>query len=343
MWLTYYFCVFVFMTQLMLNTSASLGRRTSKLWLPYDYIGASFVKDAEEHPIKAGSSASSSRVIKPAGGCWNCFASPQKLDSIRVDENHQRIDYFQAQFKDLLGHHKINMVKKLFHYLLRNKSLPPEALQAWVSTLRHSLSHYQGFSVIRTTVLYGLHTMLLGNLKNMELANSIRNTLDELMRDLTPLDVSPNGLASWEREIFMPTAGLSTELRKWSSLQPMLLNEPRLSSLRMAIQEPTPESIPNDIVLITKEIFSAPPVKDISAETRVAFIALLLHLMHSNFAPVKQCAMDTVQSLISGRHSKFFLFDHELILLQKLSDHRPINLPGGVTILTMTTPPAEII
>ncbi|KAI7966036.1 hypothetical protein MJO29_001784 [Puccinia striiformis f. sp. tritici] len=177
----------------------------------------------------------------------------------------------------------------------------------------------------------------------MELANSIRNTLDELMRDLTPLDVSPNGLASWEREIFMPTAGLSTELRKWSSLQPMLLNEPRLSSLRMAIQEPTPESIPNDIVLITKEIFSAPPVKDISAETRVAFIALLLHLMHSNFAPVKQCAMDTVQSLISGRHSKFFLFDHELILLQKLSDHRPINLPGGVTILTMTTPPAEII
>ena len=104
-------------------------------------------------------------------------------------------------------------------------------------------------------------------------------------------------------------------LGDWETLNWIIQNDPVLKKLRMGLNNYKAESIQNlpDI----KTVFSTGNMGCYSAETRVASIALLYHLCHSNIPGYSTASVETARFLCSGNEG-LFLFDHEKALLSKI-------------------------
>jgi hypothetical protein len=109
------------------------------------------------------------------------------------------MQYFKTKFESIGDDAKVTLVQKLFEYLLRNKSISQGALNAWVQELAGMLHQYQATSKVRSTIVYGLHTLLLKNFDQAELVQSIRTTLDGIMKSLGPLEAARESLSEWDQ------------------------------------------------------------------------------------------------------------------------------------------------
>ncbi|KAA1101594.1 hypothetical protein PGT21_025463 [Puccinia graminis f. sp. tritici] len=341
MWLPHYLFAFVSISQLVLDTNGSLEHTHLDISCPYDVAQGSFLKDFEKPSVKPGWWARGSRG-NGSSGISRCkfFSSIQKSG-----KDAKVMQYFKTKFDSIDDDAKVVLAQKLFEYLLRNKSISQEALNAWVQELAGMLRQYQATSKVRSTIVYGLHTLLLKNFDQAELAQSIRITLDGIMKSLGPLEAALASLSEWDQELFKPASGLSEKFRTWSSLEPLLSHEPALSKLHQTLlHEPFPRAINSGIDNIRTIFLKQPQSEEPCSQSRIVAIALLFHLMYTNNEQVNVHAFQTIRLLRVNEHGHFILFNHETILLTKVmadlsSTYEDAPRPiGGIHVIGIDPP-----
>ncbi|POW16713.1 hypothetical protein PSTT_01164, partial [Puccinia striiformis] len=97
----------------------------------------------------------------------------------------------------------------------------------------------------------------------------------------------------------------------WVFLEPMQMHHPELVQLYSSAQNSDFTSHLNKVV----SFVSARPSKYLCSQARIVLIALLFHLMYTDFPPVNQLVSASVSSLVSNPGGQFLLFEHDTILL----------------------------
>ncbi|KAH9464565.1 hypothetical protein MJO29_001783 [Puccinia striiformis f. sp. tritici] len=324
MWLPYCLLGFVSIAQLVLGTNAAYVRPSPDLLCPYDAEQGSFLKEVREHAT--GASAS----------CSSCVSVRTNIDQ----DTLRSINYFKSKFKKSDNDQDV-LVQKLFRHLLQT-SLPPNVLKAWVTELASIIRQQQGTSKSRTSIVYGIHTLLLARSRQSELADEIRAKLSEIKGVMCPPREPLTVLHEWLQELCNPAGGLSDDFRSWDFLKPMLMHHPELVELYNSARnyKSTPPAHLNKVV----NLVFAQSSKHICAQTRIVLIALLFHLMYTDVPSVNRHVSASVTSLASNPGGQFFLFEHETTLVMKLladynSDYPGAPRPNGRTTILTRGPP----
>ncbi|KNZ55136.1 hypothetical protein VP01_2758g2 [Puccinia sorghi] len=250
-------------------------------------------------------------------GAVSAHLQPLKAQELRfaeisTDSHAEVANYFNQRYYSKHKDDKEKFLKEVFSYLA-SPALTPNLLSHWLPALEIACEHHKTFGVHRELILYGLHTLILQNYQNRGLTQTIYVAVNRLMESqkIWFARYFPNGLLEWSRELLTPASGLSSKLGTWEQFDQMLRSEPNLNTLRQAIgnQEPSLGSKLEPI----ERIFSEPPPKNVSAQTRVAAIGLLTHAKRINDRTRTE-VFNLITRLLANQ-TRYFLFPHEKTLL----------------------------
>ncbi|WAR51772.1 hypothetical protein PtB15_1B208 [Puccinia triticina] len=305
MWLPYFLAVFVLISQLISNPYATIDDSMALLWLP-GQIEGNFLADVEkfrdENPISS-------------------FAGYIQLQARYRNLHEAAICYFEGRLHTLRDRQLENrdrqlriLVNQVIDHILRHESMSRNDLKEWCQVLTKTMQNHRGYITVPVAILYAFHTLRLKNYEDEELTREIEQITKRMMKFLRKEKCA---IPIWVRELLHANWGLDYDFRIWG-MEELLFSEPRLKDLAMAMHNNDNDYIVRNLDDIFNNIFSPPPPKNLSAQTRVASIAALFHLLRGNY---RMQATRLMESL-SSDHQHFFLFDHELQLVNKvLLDH----------------------
>ncbi|WAR55669.1 hypothetical protein PtB15_6B412 [Puccinia triticina] len=175
--------------------------------------------------------------------------------------------------------------------------------------------------MLSDSIVYAFYTLLLKHHDDAQFTENMNFRLTDL---LSIAAAFPNSGIQWAQELHCPDEGLSKNFRMWDTLQWQLIGEPepRLQPLVDAKNNNDYTYILENLDKIIGEIFSSQPAKDLSAQTRVASIAVLSHLLKTNDEPTKAKANELMNSLVSNSKGAYLLFNHERTLLSVSEDQK---------------------
>ncbi|WAR55136.1 hypothetical protein PtB15_4B756 [Puccinia triticina] len=301
MWLPYHSILLVLLSQLTIDIYATIGDSISLLRLP-NKIEGNFSQDVNKFWSK--------RFLKPP------------LLSMHPEE--AAISYFKKKMGKIdeynVGNRReqrLNLVNQAVDHLLRQESISREHLREWCKVLTQTMANHCASHYIHVEILYAFHTLWLQKYEDKQLTQEIR----QMMKDTVPKLEQPIYMSIWAQELHRPYEGLSINFRSWG--EEKWFCEPRLKDLAAAMSQFERNYVIKNLARVFYEIFWLPPPKNISAQTRVASLALLFHLLLVD----RDWRLDGLpfelgRLLINLSDQRFFLFKHELDLLNWiLVDH----------------------
>ncbi|KAA1098005.1 hypothetical protein PGT21_026439 [Puccinia graminis f. sp. tritici] len=227
-------------------------------------------------------------------------------------------DLFQ---KDKKPEAHFKLAQEAVEYLLRTPGVRQEELSEWVPKLidvgsENGHGHNLEF---RSTLFYGLHTLVLKHYANDVLRRSILSQLNKALEGIRT-DFGPAIVSEWDKELYNPSSGLSKKIGNWKQLKDIITYEPSLKDLRIGLNNKNKASIIQNLDYI-KTIFAISTMRNYSAETRVASIGVLSEIIkQENSEHIKgHAALELALSLKDPENTEVFLFDHEKKLLESLT------------------------
>ncbi|WAR55624.1 hypothetical protein PtB15_6B367 [Puccinia triticina] len=331
MWLPHFLLVFVFVSQLTIDTDCK--KPVSLIWLPSKFEG-NFLDDVDKFQDDQPVISSASGYIR-----------------IPMDPDRAEIAYFQTRFKNLgkmansvnRNEQRLNLVNQAVHHLLYQTYMSREHLKEWCKALTKTMENHRPYQDIHIEILHALHTLRLQNYEDQDLTQEISEMMKPTMSELSRQSSWASGVYSrirfmskssrqpietppWASELLRPNEGLSANFRIWGEAN-LVNDEPRLSDFAAMIDIDYRNHVRYFLGKVLDEIFSRPPPKNVSSQTRIVAITLLFHLLNVN-GKYNNLPVILVNSLISSSNQeRYFLFDHEIALLNKLlCDHRTLEL-----------------
>ncbi|OAV96880.1 hypothetical protein PTTG_12713 [Puccinia triticina 1-1 BBBD Race 1] len=305
MWLPQYLLVFVSISQLISDTHASLeDTARSRFWLP-DTVKGTF----------AGRAARFEPASSSTCGCFGPCRRPAPMDS------HQKeIAYFHQQWNLAHDKNKIHVVNDAVNHILR-QPMTDEQQENWCRELGNVVNAQHNFAAVHASIIFAVNTLILKNRDNQPLTATLDPILVEILRKL-PRPNEPKG--QWLQELFNPQRGFSTEFSEWTDPLFNQLNlEPRLGELAKALNNDNKHSINKHLEAVIEEIFKDPPPKDVSAQTRVAALAVLFHVLKRQDAN-QEMAGNLVRRIILNPEL-FYVRQYEKTLLQHMRGQFPMS------------------
>ncbi|WAQ85112.1 hypothetical protein PtA15_5A686 [Puccinia triticina] len=319
--LPYCFLVFIWMSQLMLATYAAIepelmidegislnrAETVSPLWYPNEIKG-NFLEDMKTYQVQDKKQPSS----------FSCLTRPP----VPPDSEKAAMSYFKSQFKTLQKismdsgrqEQQLNLVNQAVNHILSHESISRADLKEWCQVLTKTMKDHPTFLEIHVEIFFALYNLRLQRYKDVELTKEIKKT----MKVTVPKLSHPSPSILWSYELFPPHEVLSIDLRNFGK-QHMLYVEPSLKQFTTHIYEEYRLETAHHLRPVLRNIFSNPPPKDISAQTRIVAITLLFHLLRlgrDGYLPYGLAG-----ELLRERE-KYFLFEHERQLLEwVLGDH----------------------
>ncbi|OAV89619.1 hypothetical protein PTTG_28635 [Puccinia triticina 1-1 BBBD Race 1] len=307
-----YLLILALISQLITNINASLDRPASKIWL----CESRLLKDQEKEP------AQGLRFPGSTAGFWSSFDS--------YGSPTEAISTFTGQFsstkaykKEYLSHH-IKLLKSVLNYLLRHESMSLAHLEEWCLALENTVIRpHQTYGMLSDSIVYAFYTLLLKHHDDAQFTEDMYTRLTYL---LSIAAAFPNSGIQWAQGSSIAPTKVSVKISvsMWDTLQWQLIGEPepRLKPLVDAKNNNDYTYIIENLDKIIEEIFSSQPAKDLSAQTRVASIAVLSHLLKTNDEPTKAKANELMNSLVSNSKGAYLLFNHERTLLSVSEDQK---------------------
>ncbi|OAV92942.1 hypothetical protein PTTG_27485 [Puccinia triticina 1-1 BBBD Race 1] len=318
MWLPHYLLVFVSIGQLVANTCAFLSPG-SKFWRPERHAPAEFLAGTTTGSFLTLPHEQAITAFKTEIATLNTLFQNLRVGDLRHYSNLQKNAY--------------KHLHQVLNYLLHHHSMYLEHLEQWCGALTNiAIENESGFGPISDSILYAFHTLQLRHRRNTHLTEALHGMVSRLMPQPSGILVNVGSWVPWSHELRHPHLGFTREFLSWEHhLKQVSLDEPRLRPLGVAIDENNTGYITQNLKKIIKEIFSIEPANDLSAETRVASIAVLVHLTtNSANKSIKKERAKLMKSLITKRKC-YFLLSHERALLgsslKSLGYSSPINLP----------------
>ncbi|WAR55678.1 hypothetical protein PtB15_6B421 [Puccinia triticina] len=179
-------------------------------------------------------------------------------------------------------------------------------LQEWCLALENTVIRpHQTYGMLSDSIIYAFYTLLLKHHDDAQFTESMNSRLTELFLSAAAF---PNSGIQWAQELHCPNEGLSKNFRMWDTLQWQLIGEPepRLKPLVDAKNKNDYTYIIENLDKVIGEIFSSQPAKDLSAQTRVASIAVLSHFLKTNNEPTNAKANELMNSLVSNSKGAYF-------------------------------------
>jgi len=199
--------------------------------------------------------------------------------------------------------------------------LTEDLVLSWCHALAEACFDPDNHPAHRLLIYNGLHTLILQNYRNDHLTPQIYFAAQQIEASKTIWDAlqGPDGLTAvteWWRETFFPEKGFSAKWDSWENINQLLRNEPNLSNLREAIKNGWSGPDLVNGLRSMERIFSNPPPKNVSAETRVAAIGLLSRAMFKT-KQIRTEVFNSITRLLD--QNNHFLFPHEETLLDNLA------------------------
>jgi hypothetical protein len=109
---------------------------------------------------------------------------------------------FEERYAGIVGTKKdderLELVDEALRYILLSLSMSRTEAVGWVSIFSTLLAHYRGSQRLPTSLVYGLHSLLLKHLSDPTLSSSIRDLLLEILTTINPR-VRPLLIAKWSQ------------------------------------------------------------------------------------------------------------------------------------------------
>ncbi|EFP91333.2 uncharacterized protein PGTG_16987 [Puccinia graminis f. sp. tritici CRL 75-36-700-3] len=207
----------------------------------------------------------------------------------------------------------LRLVQRALLYILQLPKLSSTSLKGWLTQLKALAINTSRDHELLTTIFYGFYSIHLKLSHDNQLENPVRPFLDLLISSI-PINILREVQGEWSRELFNPTLGLSPKFRDWKELNKIIVNEPTLEKLRMCLNHQEHERIEQHMSSLER-IFSGPESVGFSAETRVASIALLAHLIAIPEPRLAEFPLGLSTWLLAETR---LLFPHERLLLASI-------------------------
>ncbi|KAI7947073.1 hypothetical protein MJO29_011600 [Puccinia striiformis f. sp. tritici] len=223
---------------------------------------------------------------------------------------------FEERYAELLeSDERLELVQQAVHHILLSLSMSRTEAVAWITTFTRLLAHYRGPHKLPTSLVYGLHSLLLKHMSDPTLASSIRSLLLHTLTAISP-HVRRLLIGEWSQEMFNPRLGLSEPFRDLQKFSNIVRDEPTLGSLLLQLPSKRPDVILGRLSDIVK-IFSARAPGCFSSQTRVVSIAVLFHLIEIGVPEISQQAVAMSKALLMNR-DEYLLLGHERALLDTI-------------------------
>ncbi|PLW56847.1 hypothetical protein PCANC_01298 [Puccinia coronata f. sp. avenae] len=241
------------------------------------------------------------------------------------DSDHKKpLKYFQAEYRKLRSGSvdQLTLLRQSIKYLVGQEFTSLKLLKLWCDELVKIVEKEPPGEQLEA-IIYGFYTLLLKTQQKDEENQVISRAVDSCERTVWHLRhaIFRNRVLSliWNREMHRPQEGLSNDLRSCDNLVTILLKEPRLCELSVAISNQdfptTREKLP-----VIEQIFSSEPrLQELSPYTRVAALALLFHAFHLSDEQVRSDAKNIADRFSPPSTPRsIFLFRYERRLLARL-------------------------
>ncbi|KAI9627742.1 hypothetical protein KEM48_012071 [Puccinia striiformis f. sp. tritici PST-130] len=223
---------------------------------------------------------------------------------------------FEERYAELAeSDERLELVQQAVHHILLSLSMSRTEAVAWITTFTRLLAHYRGPHKLPTSLVYGLHSLLLKHMSDPTLASSIRSLLLHTLTAISP-HVRRLLIGEWSQEMFNPRLGLSEPFRDLQKFSNIVRDEPTLGSLLLQLPSKRPDVILGRLSDIVK-IFSARAPGCFSSQTRVVSIAVLFHLIEIGVPEISQQAVAMSKALLMNR-DEYLLLGHERALLDTI-------------------------
>ncbi|KNF04858.1 hypothetical protein PSTG_01912 [Puccinia striiformis f. sp. tritici PST-78] len=264
--------------------------------------------------IRSGIATCSAKSVRPWGRQLSPSASALPLELIPSKESVKLLEFFQERYQDL---HKsgrsdqaLKLVQSALLHVLQTPALPQIELDGWLTQLELLAMATSHDLELLTTIVYGLYSIRLKISDHHKPENFVGLSLDQIIASIPMLTLEELG-GEWSRELFNPSRGLSPRFSEWKQVNKILVNESTLEGLRMCLQHDEHAHIEQHMSSLER-IFRSQDSPSFSAQTRIASIVLLAHLIAIPNLRLAAAPLEFSMGLVTQSE---ILFPHERLLL----------------------------
>ncbi|KAI9617586.1 hypothetical protein H4Q26_012884 [Puccinia striiformis f. sp. tritici PST-130] len=264
--------------------------------------------------IRSGIATYSAKSIRPWGRQLSPSASALPPELIPSKESVKLLEFFQERYQDL---HKsgrsdqaLKLVQSALLHVLQTPALSKPEIDGWLIQLELLAMATSHDLELLTTIVYGLYSIRLKISDHHKPENFVGLSLDQIIASIPMLTLEELG-GEWSRELFNPSRGLSPRFSEWKQVNKILANEPTLEGLRMCLQHDEHAHIEQHMSSLER-IFRSQDSPSFSAQTRIASIVLLAHLIAIPNLRLAAAPLEFSMGLVTQSE---ILFPHERLLL----------------------------
>ncbi|KAH9451523.1 hypothetical protein Pst134EA_025473 [Puccinia striiformis f. sp. tritici] len=296
------------------------GPSARKYWLSYDVGKNKFIEELDRPKGKS----TFSRLLPSK------FSKllPSKFSKLLPDSHEsEALKLFKNLYgKKLAEKEKLSLVTEALDYLFKQNELSAKELTAWVEKLIKIGTEDEKISTFHAPLFYGLHTMALKYSQKPELYPLIADPLKKVMKSL-PDSFRKTASSEMEKALFNPGVGdAKTFAKEWSQI----IEDIRIHRSIKEFQSVLADSANADkLNRHYTNMFSRETMGSYSSQTRVTSLAILDRLMETRIGmtgtnkPVKIL----LTSMKDNHNDKFFLFQHERVMLSNIIASRVHGMP----------------
>ncbi|KAI9613026.1 hypothetical protein H4Q26_010297 [Puccinia striiformis f. sp. tritici PST-130] len=294
------------------------GPSARKYWLSYDVGKNKFIEELDRPKGKS----TFSRLLPSK------FSKllPSKFSKLLPDSLRALKLFKNLYGKKLAEKEKLSLVTEALDYLFKQNELSAKELTAWVEKLIKIGTEDEKISTFHAPLFYGLHTMALKYSQKPELYPLIADPLKKVMKSL-PDSFRKTASSEMEKALFNPGVGdAKTFAKEWSQI----IEDIRIHRSIKEFQSVLADSANADkLNRHYTNMFSRETMGSYSSQTRVTSLAILDRLMETRIGmtgtnkPVKIL----LTSMKDNHNDKFFLFQHERVMLSNIIASRVHGMP----------------
>ncbi|WAR55619.1 hypothetical protein PtB15_6B362 [Puccinia triticina] len=277
--------------QLINDTAAPPVGNESLVWLP-NQSDEDILRDVKTFRSEPSTECNSSGCF----GSWQLTIPHFDRSSTQTEQ----IKHFKKSFSKSKLDKKIVLVHRALKNLVEAFDLRWEDRIWWSQVIASKMDGYRGLEMTQTTMLYGFYTLLLQHYENQHFCAQIEAMVQSIMTKLRKRPSTAQWKQEWAQELLHPEKGLSENFLNWNGLSKLIRDEPRLKDIVRRISDEDQEfiKIADDLVRISNALFWVKPPNNVSAQTRVAAIALLNHLLMAGNKDSKSKAAQFLSKLV---------------------------------------------
>ncbi|WAR52174.1 hypothetical protein PtB15_1B613 [Puccinia triticina] len=279
MWLPPYSLVFLSIGQLMTDTYAVLYYApASRLWRPESHAPVKYL---------AGATTGSFLTLPHEQAIAAFKTESATLITLSQKKKKEPSDLLLYSVLEKTAYKHLYQV---VNYLLLHQSMSPEHLEQWCRALANAaIERNGGAGPASDSIAFAFYTLQLRHRRNAHLTEALRCMVSRILPQPSGLLSGWSTWARWSHELRRPYLGFTPGFVSWENhLKEVSMDEPRLKPLGKAIHENDTGYITKNLKKIIGEIFSIEPANDLSAETRVASLAVLFHLLKNSDEAIKK-------------------------------------------------------